>query len=366
MNTLRLIKQLVSIPSYVDKDCNEKAVADFLVSYIENNLPWLKIVKQKVSGDRYNILALPNDNSQLLFISHMDTVLPQKNKLKYEEKKDKLSGLGAVDMKSGLAVSIKAVEKYGRGRSVGLIFDCDEEYYFVGAKKIVSGYQMKPQLIVFPEPTDGNIVYGCKGLLELEFEILGKSVHASIPSRGINAIEKSVELIVLLKKAINENSKKESTVNLGGITGGIKVGDKIICRPNMVPNIARVRLDNRIADLCVTEDFILNKITKIGNQIGVDVKNMVVKISYKGYECSKENFKWLQNICKRNNLSGKMEYENAFNESAIFGDAWQCPCINLGPGPSDKAHNKNEYVDLSYLDKLEIVYGEIINKLTKI
>lgn len=121
----------------------------------------------------------------------------------------------------------------------------------------------------------------------------------------------------------------------------------------MVPNISNVVLDLRVADSSLTDKAIFTLIDKIALEIGVNVVNKIVKISCPGYETQRNKLNWIQKICKKNKLTGDYIYENAFNESAIFGNAWNVDCINLGPGPSKRSHQKDEFLDTRYLCKIE-------------
>lgn len=226
MNYINLIEKLVNISSYVDKNQNEFEMAIYLFNFIKRNLPWLSVKKQFISKNRFNIIALPNSNPQIIFFSHMDTVKPQDN-LKAIIRGTKLFGLGALDMKSGLALSLWALKEIGPKSNVGIILDCDEEYYFEGLKKLVSLINLNPKYVIFPEPSDGNIVYGCRGILELDGVIEGKSSHASKTQLGINAIEKTLELTNDLKEYI-EAPPKDNNMNLAFLEGGIARGNNIV------------------------------------------------------------------------------------------------------------------------------------------
>ncbi len=136
---IELAKDLISIPSYVDLVTDESKVGEYLLSYLAENLPWLKVKIQKVSARRFNIIALSDPNPRLLFLCHTDTVNPSsKNSLEPNIIGNKLFGLGSSDMKGGLSCAIKAIEELGEGFSAGLILDCDEEYSFLGINKLVS------------------------------------------------------------------------------------------------------------------------------------------------------------------------------------------------------------------------------------
>jgi len=54
------------------------------------------------------------------------------------------------------------------------------------------------------------------------------------------------------------------------------------------------------------------------------------------------------------------QFDSGFCESALFGIAWECDCINLGPGPSKMCHSKGEYVNIDEIIKTTKLFVDII------
>jgi len=71
-----LLQQLIAIPSYVDKNNDEKKLGEFIFSFFNKNFPWFKIQKQKVTDSRFNLIASDGYKPKLIFLCHLDTVKP--------------------------------------------------------------------------------------------------------------------------------------------------------------------------------------------------------------------------------------------------------------------------------------------------
>jgi len=142
MNTIQLTKKLISIPSWVDKKTNEEKIGEFIYQYLQQ-FSWLTVQKQKVLGKRFNIIAKDRYPTELLLIGHMDTVQPKinwkTNPVKPVIKNSRLYGLGATDMKSGLASILNAITQ-SPTQGVMTLFYIDEEYDFLGSKKFLKEF----------------------------------------------------------------------------------------------------------------------------------------------------------------------------------------------------------------------------------
>ncbi|MFC1780180.1 M20/M25/M40 family metallo-hydrolase [Patescibacteria group bacterium] len=381
---VNLTKRLIAIPSYVDKKNNENKLEKFLYKYLKRNFGWLKIYRQKVEKDRYNLICTNSNNPSLVFICHMDTVKPSSNKkqmLNLRIVGNKLYGLGAADMKGGIAAILEACRILSPTGSnkIALIFDCDEEYYFKGIKKVLSKYKWRPKLVICPEPTDLEIVNGCRGLIEIEFDVIGKTVHAGSPEKGVNAIEKAIEIVKTLRKEIIRNdiaSLGKTTVNLSSINGGRLQDEKIIVQANAVADVARVLLDIRPADPGMNAQKVQKLIKSIARKINVKcpsqrlvslwLKRFKVNLDYKPYFADRTSTRIIEKAIKSTGL--KVKYtknlgEKGFFEAALIANTWNCPAISLGPGPANMAHKTDEYVDIDSLEITKNIFIYIIKFL---
>ena len=365
MNVIELTQKLISIPSFVRGNNSEKEIAAFVYSYFEKNLPWFRLSKQLVENGRFNIIASDGYEPKIIFLSHLDTVNPSNQLMLQPQLKGKrLYGLGAADMKGGIAASIKALEEIKKTRGVTYIFDCDEEYYFKGIKKLLTEYMFKPDLAICPEPTNLEIVNGCRGVIEIEFDVIGKSAHAGRPQLGVNAIETAVKTIRRLKTILRENDQPElqsTTVNLSTLQGGKR--QQIISQGNVVPDIAKVLLDIRPADTSLSAKSIFNELNILAKKYGVKIENQKVNLEYLPYFVTRKNLSKAETAIKK--TEGYVKYRNdlgqgGFYESALVSKAWNCPAINFGPAEEGTAHMENEYAEIRSLEKAKDIYKEII------
>lgn len=368
---IKLLKQLISIPSYVDQDNDERLIGDFIFNYFKENCPWFKMEKQKVNGKRFNLIITDKFEPKIIFVCHMDTVKPVGDKKEMLTPKiinNKIYGLGAADMKGGIACLMDALKNSEPTKGISIIFDCDEEYYFLGIKKILEKYRFKPQLVICPEPTDLKIINGCRGVVEIEFDILGKTGHASNPNLGINAIEKSMMLINLLKKKIGKGSNNnlgKTSVNLSAIKGGRNLNNKITIQANAIPDITWVILDIRTADLNLNAKEIFEDIERLGKLIGVKIKNKKINLDYPSYISDVKNIPFFIKVIRE--IVGKIEYEKidtvGFYEGSLIANKWRCPTISFGPSKAKTSHTKEECADIKSLYRLKTIFKSLINKI---
>ncbi|MFA7372244.1 MAG: ArgE/DapE family deacylase [bacterium] len=144
---------------------------------------------------------------------------------------NEITGLGAVDMKGGLAAMLMAV-KIAKGMKLqqkgDIIFQSvvDEEGGGNGTLACVDrGYKADAALIA--EPTGLEIACAHRGAMHLRIRTRGISTHASMKDRGVNAIEKMVELMKALASLEREwsDTKRHSllpspTISFCQLSGG--------------------------------------------------------------------------------------------------------------------------------------------------
>ena len=110
-------------------------------------------------------------------------------------------GSGANDMKAGLCGSIMAVRVlkemgFVPKGSVLLTCTCDEENGgWLGVKHLLGKGLIKGDLGLNMEPTSLKLLLEHSGIFRARFTIEGKGTHASNPSEGIDALEKSIGVI---------------------------------------------------------------------------------------------------------------------------------------------------------------------------
>lgn len=367
--TIDILEKLVNIPSYVDSNNNEIALGNYIVDFLTKNTN-LKVKKQPVEKGRFNIIAYKTNKPKYILFGHMDTVPPKvetTNPFKATQKNGNLYGLGAVDMKAGLAIMLDLAVKFKDQDNVAYIFTVDEEYEFKGAFKLVKEYSFKNSILINVEPTTLKIVNGCRGVTEFSFNVHGVSCHAGSKHLGINAIEKTVELFNMLQIELSkyDTDGLNNSLNLAHLKGGILNNDQqVTYSGNVVPNYAHCVGEIRLASKKISEEKITKLIDKCSKRLKVTYSDLKFKFHLGSMYTPKEKLKDFEKSVKANKL--KVEYANintsGYFEVQLLQENWDSQVIMFGPGPLAMAHSKNEYVEIKSVIAAEKVIEHYIKK----
>jgi succinyl-diaminopimelate desuccinylase len=368
MDTLRLTRKLVSIPSYLDKKVNEKKIGDFVYKYLKKNT-YLEVRKQKVERDRFNIIAGDGEKPRLLLIAHLDTVEPrgwERNAFKGVIKGKRFYGLGSMDMKGGMAAMLAAVKTSKKTKGLMLLFYCDEEYDFKGMKKFVQEYKISPKLAVSAEPTDLKIWNGARGIIKVSFQVNGLTAPASRPDQGKNAILAAIEATKNLEKIFKKYQTRilgPSTCNLASIVGGLNKGNKIDQKGDAVADVARVLLDIRTADPGLNAKVIKKNLADFLTKKGVKLTDFIIYHDLSTFYTSPFELKLAQKAIR--NIVGRVEYLNlqkmGYQDIQMINEKLKVPSLSFGPR-GGRRHQPNEWVNVQDLDKVKKIFQNIIRR----
>ncbi len=137
---------------------------------------------------------------RVVLAGHLDTVPPNGNEVPKVEG-DTLYGLGAADMKGGLAVLLRLAEEVAPAArfDVTLVFYESEEIAdeYNGLRHL---FEVRPDLVagdfaVLLEPTDNWLEAGCQGSIRLEATFTGERAHTARPWRGRNAVHRAAPVL---------------------------------------------------------------------------------------------------------------------------------------------------------------------------
>ncbi len=332
-----ILKDLISFNTVNDKENTS------IINYIENIL---KNKGFKLENKSKCLVMSIKDGYKLGFLGHTDTVIADSNwkTNPYEmiEENGKLYGLGVCDMKGGLAGILQAVteidwEKVNYGMK--LYFTYDEEIGFGGIKEIVDKNEKFPKYMIIGEPSNNIVMNASKGLLEIKLIFNGVSAHSSMPNKGENAIEKTIEFLNELKIFYNKLKKDTNndfeinytTMNTAKISGGTSI--------NIVPNYCEALIDFRV----------------IKNEHINLILDMINRLTLK-YDAT---YEVINNITSFSNKNEKICSTNFITE-ASFIDAENKYILGVGPV---NPHKANEYITEESLEKLVDQYKEMIYKL---
>jgi len=197
----KLLKDMVEIPSVSQ---NERRMAEYIANALDDI--GIEPEMQHLQDESYNVIGRIKGGSgpTILLGGHLDTVAPAPGwKHDYgtaTHEAGRIYGLGAGDMKGGLAAQLTVLKRFARGGSVpsgNIIFVglADEERYSIGANMLSKREDIGADFAILGEPHFNEIVIGSTGKILLELVVKGKSGHAALPETGVNAIECMVRLL---------------------------------------------------------------------------------------------------------------------------------------------------------------------------
>ncbi len=187
---VELLATLVDIPSVTG---DESRIAGFVSERLRATAPG-EILR---SGHAVVWRGPQRGRPLALLAGHLDTVPPNGNQRARREG-DRLYGLGATDMKGGVAVMLGLLDGLEIQRlrfDLALVFyDAEEgpaDGNGLGRLLQEMPWLRDAALAVLLEPTDGAVELGCNGVMNAEVRVTGKSAHAARPWSGVNAIERA-------------------------------------------------------------------------------------------------------------------------------------------------------------------------------
>ncbi len=356
INSIRLkslVKSLIDIYSPSGK---EKEISDFLTEYLGRYQ--LPVVNHQLEENRYNVYVLPSVRSDTVFLGHVDTV-PAFDFAEYEarQKGDRISGLGAADMKAGCAAMIEAFitfhEKHGILPPAALALVVDEEENGDGTRLMLEKYSYKRAVVA--EPTDLKICSGHYGYLELKLVLRGRRCHASMAGQEHNAIFAILKILMNLTGYLDEEWK-EVTYNIRDVhssDAGFAVPDK--CQASLdlhvPPNITLARVKKDIRRV-------------LRPWLSREKGQMQFSMVSPGYRLSEKNSLviLLKRIYERYKLDFEAEFFRSHSDASLLRAARIAPII-LGPGQLALAHSNNEAVSFSQTVMAGRVYLSLLEKI---
>lgn len=335
-----ILKDLVKFNTIKDKE--NKEILDYIEKYLRN-------LGFEIEARKKYLIMTIGEKQKLAFIGHSDTVDFiegwKTNPFNLEKKNDKLYGLGACDMKGGIAAFLQALKEIDLSslkNGIKICITYDEEIGFTGIEEVIKDKIEIPEYAIVGEPTYNQIQTGCKGLFAVKIKTNGIKMHSSRTDKGKSANSAMIKFLYELENFYNENIKNEedfkfevpyTTMNIGLIKGGSGI--------NSISDMCDSYVDFRVIEEKHVE-MLKEKLTELSIkydasiEIDFDIKPFFNKI----------------NFIEEENTASFMTEASFINSNRII----------LGPGPVT-AHEINEYVEISSMRKTVEQYKYLINKI---
>ncbi|MGC9400570.1 MAG: YgeY family selenium metabolism-linked hydrolase [Anaerolineae bacterium] len=323
----------------------------------------------------------------LLLDSHLDTVAvtdrdawsldPWSGALR----DGRLYGVGACDMKGGLAATI-----YGaahllhlgyplRGRLVVGAVVMEEPSEGLGTRIVFEKDGLAPDWVVIAEPSNCRLIRGQRGHLELQISVHGRSAHSATPDLGENAIYLASRLIFGLEILADQLA---SDPFLGpGALAVTDIRSSAVSR-NAVPDRCDIVVDRRLT-LGETEALALAEVQRVIAREGINASTRVIEeevTTYTGktYRVRRISAPWaldathplvvsLHNAARDVGISPKIGRWLFATEGAYSAGVAQVPTVGFGPGDPNVIHGVDEYVELEQVYAAAGVYAALAARL---
>jgi succinyl-diaminopimelate desuccinylase len=340
---------LVAIPS---ESHHEAALAD----HVEARLRALGHVQVDRLGDNVVARTTAGRPLRLVVAGHLDTV-PANGNGTPEIRDDVLWGLGAADMKGGLAVMLElAAAVPAPAIDVTWIFYAGEEvaaehnglaHLFAHRPDLVSG-----DAAVLGEPTGAALEVGCQGAMRVRVELHGVRAHTARPWMGRNALHRAGHVLAALdsyaarRPVIDGCTYREALQAVfveGGVAGNV-VPDRAVVTlnhrfaPDRTADEARAHMDEVLAPHLVEGDVVT--VLDVADAAPPGLAHPL-----------------LAALRDRHGLPVKAKL--GWTDVSRFAAAG-IPATNFGPGDSELAHTRDERVDRGSLDAVFAVLGDVL------
>ncbi|MBL8209239.1 MAG: M20 family metallopeptidase [Bryobacterales bacterium] len=249
---IALLREMVECESPSDDPAAINRFVDLMAAKVQGKAEVRTFPGGKYGKHAQLIFAptVKRPGKQLLALGHSDTVWPMGTlkTMPWREEKGRLWGPGVLDMKSGVAFLVFAMEALREldipiPRKVVLQLNSDEEVGSESSRALTEKEAKRSHAVLVLEPgtgLEGKLKTARKGVGGYDVVVKGVASHAGVDfAAGASAV---LELARQIERIAEfTNLKKGLTVNPGVISGGT--------RSNVVAAEARADVDIRIARL---------------------------------------------------------------------------------------------------------------------
>ena len=253
-------------------------------------------------------------------------------------------GLGASDMKGGLAVMVELARWAATADALAL----DPAFLFFPREEISVEHSPLPRLfdtgliadaalVVVLEPTDNELQVGCVGNVNARLRFVGRSAHTARPWLGVNAIDLAVEALARVARLAPHDVEVEGlpfreVLSLTRIEGGRA--------DNVVPDLVEATLNFRYAPHRTPADAEARLRELAGDDVEVLSHSPSAPVAVDN------------GLLQRLRAAGGFPItpKQAWTPVAQFAERG-LDAVNFGPGAPRYAHTRDEQIEISALER---------------
>ena len=334
--------------------------------------------EEKVRPSIWTVLDSGKPGKRLMLIGHIDTVDIARGWLtdpftptEDAEEDGKIHGLGAMDMKGGLAGILQTLEYYAghKDEITGSIIACfvaDEEGLSKGTYQLVEE-GIGADYAIMAECRYDNVAIGFRGRYSFEVTVHGEAAHASkYPEVGENALitgGKLAEAIEALPTLTHPNLK-HGTWCVRYIEGGNK-GTLV------VPDSCYIFVDRYVVP-GETEETCIQQMQEAAEKLGlgekVDIQLKPRKSPYmQSFALEPDDYLVVTLREKFQEVTGeelRIEYDPSVCDSNILAVSLGIPTVTFGPSGGGM-HSANEYGYTWQVENCAEIYKRTVAEILK-
>lgn len=336
-DVVTLTEQLIDIESVSG---NERAIADAVEAGLRG-LPHLNVSR---FGNTLVARTDQGHGERVVVAGHLDTV-PVNDNLPARRDDELVHGLGACDMKGGVAVALRiAATMPETNRDLTFLFyDCEEvEAERNGLKLLGDSHPelLQADFAILMEPSDAVVEAGCQGTLRVDVTTHGERAHSARSWRGVNAIHGAVEVLARLnayepRRPVIDGLEYHEGLNAVFVTGGVA--------GNVVPDRCTVSVNFRFAP-DRSEAEALAHVREVFDGFDLEVSDSAPAampgLSVPAAAAFVEA------------VGGVANPKFGWTDVARFSELG-VPAVNFGPGDPHLAHKQEEFVPIEQLHRVE-------------
>jgi acetylornithine deacetylase len=334
----------------------EEELVEYCFDYLQEH--GLKPELMEIEEGRSNVILWPEENAQVVFVGHLDTV-PAFDLERYESRveEDLIWGLGAADMKGGCAALIEAFvawgEVHGSPPPAALALVLGEEETGDGVHALNQTRRFPWSIVA--EPTELCPCLGHYGYLEMRLTALGERRHASMSSDEHNAIR----VLLAILQSLTRYMDKERTELVYNIRD-VHSSEAGFAVPDRCEAWIDIHIPPRLEVEKVQKDLL-----GIVNSTPGDPKASFPTV-HRGYQLEDRGLvpELLKDFWK---LSGWKWLPSVFpsDSDAVLLNDNGTQSIILGPGRLARAHSPAEAVSFEQVRLGAEIYLDLLERLTE-
>ena len=333
MSLTDTLVELINIPSVTG---DEEEIATALEFRLAGKHPIRRVGNSLVVGE-------PTGRPIIALYGHTDTVPVQDNAVA-SVGDGRIHGLGASDMKAGIAVMVHLLEDEaiasGPYDVAGVFYDKEEGPLADNGLEAVLddvGWLADAEFSVVLEPTDLHVEVGCNGAMNADVVFHGQAAHSARPWLGTNAITRAGAWLAEM------NEREPETFEASGYqyyeTFAVTTGHGGIAH-NVIPSRFTVNLNYRfppVFDLDEAEERLL--------AVAAAADEVIITDRAPGGLVPENN----AHLERLERLVGAVEAKQGWTDVARLTGRGM-PAVNFGPGEVEQAHQPTESVLIEHLD----------------